>query len=1303
MKGTVEIDNGVMIVAFSTDVPAFIHKRMQELGFKTINKRKYFNGHGLTPSQIEYLQGIVQVNGLGMAYIPAAEKGFILDTVVPDSMGYEMHIAIRKIKEKIGTSLFDYVAKKLDYTDDELIKSLAAEQVDSVALAIYNIEEKNQGIIIGDQTGIGKGRQAAAMIRYGIKNGMRPIFLSEKPNLFSDLYRDMVDILSEEYVPFVVNARDSKTHIKDKNGNIIYQAPVTAEQTNILEGKTLPKGYHYVCATYSQFNQPEKKPLKPEFLNAVAQDNLIVMDEAHNSSGSSNTGAFMQSVLYRTKGVVFLSATYAKRPDNMPIYAQKTAISEANLSNEDLVAAIFNGGVALQEVLSSKLVLEGQLIRRERSFEGVEVNYLTLDKLSKEHEVVADRVTEIIRDIIHFQEDYINDVIEDMDGAVAATGAEIEKRKGTKGAGVDSTPYFSKVFNVINQMLFAVKAESVADHAIKMMKEGYKPVIAFSSTMGSFLEEIGAPDETINADFSTVLEKGLRSVLRYTERNIDGETEKKELDIASLDPEAQTVYYDILRKIEKVSTGILISPIDLIVQKIEKAGFTIGEVTGRKLALRYNPKSIGLGKVANAPIALVEKRKKDSTNDLFRQFNDNELDCLLINQSGSTGASAHAVPTDKVPESQVKKRLMIILQAELDINTEIQKRGRINRTGQIHKPRYDYISSTIPAEKRLMMMLQKKLKSLDANTTSNQKSSEKQLKTDDFLNKYGDQVVRLYLLENPELTKALGNPLKFEGKDSDEKAEEYDAHKVSGRVAILPVKEQRKFYQEVLERYDDYIQYLVQSGEYDLELETLNLEAETKERKIIKAGKGGESSFGQDTYLERCECNVLKKPYTKQDLDKAIQEAKDGRTPEIWVDYYTQKLAKHSAEMLEKELLTIEQRFDELIEKITDEAKYKKIPATDTNSQHQYIQERERELNDGRKKQQEQRSREFNNRRDHMRNIIRFFKIGRGLQIPAKGFDQGEQVVSGVCLGILIDEKRANPFAPSAVKVRIAVADSRRYMVLPMSGETGREAERIQARSYRLTDSEGRNIIEDWTAHTKAYDVSRYHRYILTGNLLQAASEINGKLVSYTTKTGDTQKGVLMPEGWNPDQKGGSKNAYVVVSVKDAIPYIKSLTNGSMVNSENGISIMRKYDAFKIIIPKGKHYQAIYKDEQLMAFVPGGVGFTMVSGNMVGEIPEKDMTAFLTALSQKHRISVKVGRNIFDQYIEPHREKFVDDLDEITQAAKKQLKQDEKAFDSKLKKQNSHKPEKEEPENDDLELELELEAEAIMLMEMPLY
>ncbi len=399
MKQAITFSKSSITIKFGSVPPKHISARLIELGFKTNNNKSFVRTQKLAQNEHEYLQGMFGHKGLGMAYIPTAEKGFILDTTVPDSMGHEMHIAIRKVKKSIGMPLFDYVAEKLDYTNDELVKSLSCEQIDAVSLAIYNIEKRGQGIIVGDQTGIGKGRTAAALIRYGVKSRLQPVFLSEKPNLFTDLYRDLSDIGSSALVPFIVNTKESKTNVKDKSGEVIYTAPEKPTQERIIKSKKVPDNYNFVCATYSQFNQP-KKPAKQEFLSAVSSDNIIIMDEAHNASGSSNTGEFMQDVLRQTKGVCFLSATFAKRPDNMPIYAQKTSMSDANMSKEDLVEAITKGGVALQEVLAAQLVSEGQMIRRERSFEGVEVNYIELKEKAKEQADTADKVTSIIRDII---------------------------------------------------------------------------------------------------------------------------------------------------------------------------------------------------------------------------------------------------------------------------------------------------------------------------------------------------------------------------------------------------------------------------------------------------------------------------------------------------------------------------------------------------------------------------------------------------------------------------------------------------------------------------------------------------------------------------------------------------------------------------------------------------------------------------------------------------------------------------------------------------------------------------------------
>jgi hypothetical protein len=1261
MKSDIKIEKNSISVKFNAIPPSHISARLVELGFRTRDNKIFIRTQKLAQNEHEYLQGMFGHKGLGMAYIPTAEKGFILDTTVPDSMGHEMHIAIRKIKKSIGMPLFDFVAEKLDYNNDELVKSLSCEQIDAVSLAIYNIEKRNQGIIVGDQTGIGKGRTAAALIRYGVKSGLQPIFLSEKPNLFTDLYRDLSDIGSSSLVPFIVNAKESKTNIKDKNGEVIYTAPEKPTQERIIKSQSIPNNYNFVCATYSQFNQP-KKPAKQQLLTSVSNGNIIIMDEAHNASGSSNTGEFMQDVLRQTKGVCFLSATFAKRPDNMPIYAQKTSMSDANMSKEDLVEAITKGGVALQEVLAAQLVSEGQMIRRERSFEGVEVNYIELKEKAQEQANIADKVTSIIRDIIGFQEKYINKQVDELDKIAAAESKEVATRKGTEKAGVDNIPYFSKVFNVINQLLFSLNAADVADHAILRLKEGKKPIIAFASTMGSFLEGMAKPDDVINGDFSTVLEKGLDSVLRYTEKDIDGESEGKTFNVADLSEDAQFAYRDILKRIEQASTGITISPLDLIIQKIREAGYSVGEVTGRKLCVQYNSTK------KNSTTALVLSRKKENTSDLFRQYNDNELDCLLINQSGSTGASAHAIVTDKVAEKDVKQRVMVILQPELNINTEIQKRGRINRTGQIMKPIYDYIISSIPAQKRFMMMLKKKLKSLDANTTSNQKSSKSQLESDDFLNKYGDKVVRQYMLENPELNKVLDNPLKFEGKESDETPSEGDASKVTGRVAVLSVKEQEKFYSEVIERYNDYIEYLKQADEYDLEVEILDLKAESLEKRVVIAGKGGRSVFGNDTFLEKCDCNVLKKPYGKPELEKLIKKNLNGKHPDSISEETIEAHEKYVQSKLNEDLKELDEKYKELINDVENEKAYQKIAVFDKAAQKAYIAERTEELETAKRESVSRTKTQSENRKAYLNGFFRFFKVGYGYFYPALSFEtDSSDNAYCIFLGFDINSKRSNPYAPSAVKLRFAIADSRKYIVLASSGDTAKEIERIQARSFQLTTTQKESLVDKWDDATKAFTADRQTRYIITGNILQGSADFSGKLVSFTTKGKGIQKGILMSEAWSPDNNDNKANSYVVAPIAKLQKHILSLRSGATIATENRISIIRHYDdTFKVIMPKSKTHIPIYTDKEVVKLlVNNRDGFEMISGNMKASVTTDKMPKLLQVLGERFSLSVKIPRHYYDEYLEKGT-KPSNSNDSLTQEAMKMFETDKKAFPQKL-------------------------------------
>lgn len=129
-----------------------------------------------------------------------------MESVIPKQLAEYTTRALSKLNGALGGDVGGYVANRLHMSHEELREALAAEQIDGVALAIYNIEKRGQSVVIGDQTGIGKGRQAAAMIRYGLLSGYLPIFFTDRYTLFSDMYRDCKALGIKEARPLVVNA-----------------------------------------------------------------------------------------------------------------------------------------------------------------------------------------------------------------------------------------------------------------------------------------------------------------------------------------------------------------------------------------------------------------------------------------------------------------------------------------------------------------------------------------------------------------------------------------------------------------------------------------------------------------------------------------------------------------------------------------------------------------------------------------------------------------------------------------------------------------------------------------------------------------------------------------------------------------------------------------------------------------------------------------------------------------------------------------------------------------------------------------
>lgn len=1143
-------------------------------------------------------------------YVPSSrlsEAG----SVIPSNMAYETEQNLKDLVDLYGP-VDTFVANELGYADlDDLNNAFFAEQVDAIAMAIHQLKQ-GKGMIIGDMTGIGKGRIAAGLIRYAVQQGEVPTFFTENADLFSDIYRDMHGIGSGHLQPFIVNdPSDERDANVKRDGNIIYKAGTIKQKKMFFEKQKVPHGTKVVLCTYSQLSS-ESQVLKRAFIKNHTKGGFMFMDESHNIAGDSNSGRFFQDLLADAKGAAFFSATYAKRPDNMPVYAMKTSMQDANITNDALVEAIQAGGNALQEIVASQLVKAGQMIRRERDFTGVVNTFINLgsdkdgkiDATGEKHREMADQVIDVCNAIIDFEKTHVLPELDAIQQELRKQGQKVAQTK-SKTLSVANTPFASKMFNIVNQMLFSIKAPELAQNAIDELKNNNrKPLITFSSTMESFIKngEYKAGDVISDTSFSASLLHGLKNTLRYRIEYPNGEKKVQYMDLYDLSPEAVEQWDQIVKQIKAASTDMSISPIDQMIEILENAGLKVGEITGRHLKLVFNEDH------TQATVVAIPKR---DSSGMIHDFNNGggggKADVLLLNSAGATGFSMHA---DKSFKDQ-RQRVMINGQFKLDINKEIQTRGRIDRSNQVKRGTFTYMQTAIPSETRLAMMFSDKLKRLQANTAADQKSKANENEVTDFLNEYGDTVMTDYLRDNPSINDRLfqgADPAGIKDLKPGKKAKVVEgiARKATGRVALLKVSEQEKFYNEVSAAYNDYIDYLDSTDQNNLAVKSGNLEAKLISSGTFIEGKHTQSPFGQDSILEKVEANVLRKPMSKEELEEAIEKNLDGKSPMESSRALIADLKEHYNETLRTANLRYQERYDKQDEK--DKKKYVGNPelynaARDANRSAM-------------RASVESSNNDIQASIGKMEGLFRDFRVGSEQQVPSSISGGETRYTKGLFLGFSFKEKHAgNPFSPSNVLMKFAVLDGNRQITV--SASRGEFVNALYAGKAQLSRAELErmgNLRNEWENVVKE-SKPRETRYIVTGNILQAYRPNLGQLVSYTTDQGHIEKGILMPKDFNPTKEGKMSTSAGMFQRMMAMKQGEEFTS-----SDKNVTVSRYPGTdqfFKIAVPRAtKTGGKYFKNEKILDMVQYGE-FETKGSNMEAMLPTYSLMDFLHLLDKE--------------------------------------------------------------------------------------
>jgi hypothetical protein len=759
--------------------------------------------------------------------------------------------------------------------------------------------------------------------------------------------------------PFILH---SNINIKDENGNLLFRETYNK---NAVDTKRLSSEYKAVMTTYSQFSRAfDKTTLEPTpkfdlIRSIVANDGILILDESHKASGIApngeltNTGRALTDLISLAKDVIYISATYAKEPKNMFLYSEKTAIREAELNYAELIQAFRIGDKALQEASASELTAVGHLVRRERPIVG-KTEYLYTDANSEkgiEQIEAFERFRNAMNHIKEFQKE--------VQSAYSAWLDTISNGdKELKAQLKERYPYSGNIsmlsFNTVQSFLLGLKVNQTIDVTINHLQSGKKTVIAVANTMESIFDNIkkdyisGTPynigdyiEDDLGLVFGyliwyclkvkegkmTVVQEDGRAVERmvFEERHISNDCPYQMMLLRS---ELMSRFEDMLRNYKGYRVYLPLSPIDRITNGIKSKGYSITEITKRKRKLSYDKN--------NPSLAKLEKRKVPNVTDAIKEFNQNKIDALVLNRSGAVGVSMHSKPNsvaknfdknilkienldDRVypkslePRDEVKARVMIITQMETDINNEVQKLGRISRTGQIYSPEYNYIFSCLPLEKRFASMMERKMRSLMANVSAEQTQGSSQFSFDDLLSKTGGECVI-----SPANSIAIQIP---QGLVDNPSVETVDF--VLKQLYWKSVEQQELFYNVFLRDFEQKLKEKIANGTYTEKVLLKNYGAKTIDVLPITLGIDNPfSSFGFPVFAELMDIEVFTdKNYSKDVADKigrkmlTLPDGNGNQVPIQSIDTYREYIKNVNNEYFEK---SVKSRAEQDIQRLND-------------------------------------------------------------------------------------------------------------------------------------------------------------------------------------------------------------------------------------------------------------------------------------------------------------------------------------------------------------------------------------------------
>src|SRR3990167_526498 len=595
------------------------------------------------------------------------------------------------------------------------------------------------GYFICDGTGVGKGRQVAAIIADNYQKGrLKSIWMTASNSLIRDSQRDLTDIGLN--IPLFALPASVSEDIRQESGVLFVTYSMLIGKGNRRSTKTR---YQQVLDWLVA-----KKP-RDQF------SGVIIFDEAHFAktmnfakskdseklSTSSSITAKLVNQLQKDlplARIVYVSATGASDPKHMA-YMTRLGLWGGGTSFANFKSFVTSIGesVAAMEMVAMEMKSLGMYCSRHLSYDGAEFVCQTLYLTPAQTKMYNQATGWWQRLIVDYEKGY---------NCHKYFGKGCKDLRNEQARKLCNSIFWSTHQRFFLNLCIAIKVNETISIVKDDLQSDNSCVIGLFTTGEAALDETLASaklhDELLSAPkifVETFLLKWFpmyarsSGIIEDDDDELDADYKPKAKKVAEDDicvvPEQKRLLDRYLAELKQIELPD--NPIDQLIDELGGQD-NVAEITGRTKRLVRRSRTDQFNVDTRVP--------KRVNNEECSAFMNGEKRVAIISEAASVGISLHASISCK----NQQRRLHIVLQLPWSAEKAVQQLGRTHRSYQTSPPKYKLLITELGGERRLASVVGMRLSALGALTSGDRRASSTAQTMSEFIisGRYGSRSIQ---------------------------------------------------------------------------------------------------------------------------------------------------------------------------------------------------------------------------------------------------------------------------------------------------------------------------------------------------------------------------------------------------------------------------------------------------------------------------------------------------------------------------------------------------------------------------------